>query len=185
MAKRSTDRHGIGAENRVDQAREPGVEVLAPELGQFAGPFSLLPDDPGFPENPEMMRHGRLGDAELDRSAGTGLIASGDSPHDLEPLRIAEGVENARQLDLIPLRVMQLRCVIHSHSPIVRRSSNFWYDVHRTIEQPGRQEMPNHLDTQTTSAAPEHEADAGHKGPSATQLAAVVEAAYILEAVRK
>jgi hypothetical protein len=45
--------------------------------------------------------------------------------------------------------------------------------------------MPNHLDTQTASAAPEHEADAGQKGPSPTQLAAVVEAAYILEAVRK
>ena len=45
--------------------------------------------------------------------------------------------------------------------------------------------MPNHLDTEPTSAAPEHEADTGPKGPSATQLAAVVEAAYILEAVRK
>ena len=45
--------------------------------------------------------------------------------------------------------------------------------------------MPNHLDTETASAAPEHEADTGPKGPSATQLAAVVEAAYILEAVRK
>jgi hypothetical protein len=45
--------------------------------------------------------------------------------------------------------------------------------------------MPEHLDTQTTSTAPEHEADQGQHGPSATQLAAVVEAAYILEAVRK
>ena len=45
--------------------------------------------------------------------------------------------------------------------------------------------MPNHLDTQTTSTAPEHEADTGRRGASPSQLAAVVEAAYILEAVRK
>jgi hypothetical protein len=80
---------------------------------------------------------------------------------------------------------MQLLCVIHSHSPIVRWSSNFWYDVHRTIEQPGRQEMPNHLDIETSPVTPEQAADAGQKGPSPSQLAAVVEAAYILEAIRK
>ena len=45
--------------------------------------------------------------------------------------------------------------------------------------------MTNNLDTQTTSATTEHEADAGHRGASPSQLAAVVEAAYILEAVRK
>jgi hypothetical protein len=45
--------------------------------------------------------------------------------------------------------------------------------------------MPNHLDTQTTPATPDPEADTGHQGPSPSQLAAVVEAAYILEAIRK
>jgi hypothetical protein len=45
--------------------------------------------------------------------------------------------------------------------------------------------MPDHLDTQTTATAPEGQEDKGQRGPSATQLAAVVEAAYILEAVRK
>jgi hypothetical protein len=45
--------------------------------------------------------------------------------------------------------------------------------------------MPQHLDTQTTSTGPEQGETKGQHGPSATQLAAVVEAAYILEAVRK
>jgi hypothetical protein len=45
--------------------------------------------------------------------------------------------------------------------------------------------MPEHLDTQTTPAAPEQQDEKVQRGPSATQLAAVVEAAYILEAVRK
>jgi hypothetical protein len=45
--------------------------------------------------------------------------------------------------------------------------------------------MTNHLDTQTTQAAPDHGESKGQNGPSATHLAAVVEAAYILEAVRK
>jgi hypothetical protein len=45
--------------------------------------------------------------------------------------------------------------------------------------------MPNHLDTETTPATPEPAAGAGQRGPSPAQLAAVVEAAYILEAIRK
>ncbi len=44
--------------------------------------------------------------------------------------------------------------------------------------------MPNHLDLETT-ATPEQGADTGQESPSPSQLAAVVEAAYILEAVRK
>ena len=46
-------------------------------------------------------------------------------------------------------------------------------------------DMPNHHDIQTTATAPEHEEDKGQHGQSPSQLAAVVEAAYILEAVRK
>ena len=45
--------------------------------------------------------------------------------------------------------------------------------------------MTNNLDTQATSATTEHEADTGHRGPTPSQLAAVVEAAYILEALRR
>jgi hypothetical protein len=44
--------------------------------------------------------------------------------------------------------------------------------------------MPEQLDTQMTTTAPEHDQDESHRGPTPTQLAAV-EAAYILEAVRK
>jgi hypothetical protein len=45
--------------------------------------------------------------------------------------------------------------------------------------------MPNHLDIETTPATAEQAADTGQKSPSPSQLAAVVEAAYILEAIRK
>jgi hypothetical protein len=46
-------------------------------------------------------------------------------------------------------------------------------------------EMPNHDQLETTLAPTEHEDGRGQRGPSPSQLAAVVEAAYILEAVRK
>jgi hypothetical protein len=46
-------------------------------------------------------------------------------------------------------------------------------------------EMPNHEHIETTPAPTEHEDAKGQRGPSPSQLAAVVEAAYILEAVRK
>ena len=50
--------------------------------------------------------------------------------------------------------------------------------------QEGNQ-MPEHLDTKTPPPIAEPEPDQSPHGPSATQLAAVVEAAYILEAIRK
>src|SRR4051812_38734535 len=61
-------RNRFGAQDRVEQAGEPSVQVFAPELSQLAGPFSLLPDDPGFPEDTEVMSLGGLGDPELDRA---------------------------------------------------------------------------------------------------------------------
>lgn len=46
-------------------------------------------------------------------------------------------------------------------------------------------EMPEHHDIETSHAAQEHADGKAQIGPTPSQLAAVVEAAYILEAVRK
>jgi hypothetical protein len=46
-------------------------------------------------------------------------------------------------------------------------------------------DMPDHHDIETTPIPAEHEDGKVQHGPSPSQLAAVVEAAYILEAVRK
>jgi len=51
-----------------------------------------------------------------------------------------------------------------------------------TNRQEGKQ-MTDHDSTHTTTGT--EAAETGHRGPSASQLAAAVEAAYILEAVRK
>ena len=45
--------------------------------------------------------------------------------------------------------------------------------------------MSKNENIETIPAAPEHDESKGHRGPSPSQVAAVVEAAYILEAVRK
>jgi hypothetical protein len=45
--------------------------------------------------------------------------------------------------------------------------------------------MTDHRDMQPTPATAGHETEQGQHGPSPAQMAAVVEAAYILEAVRK
>jgi hypothetical protein len=52
-----------------------------------------------------------------------------------------------------------------------------------TNRQEGKQ-MADHETIQTTATTDEAP-QGGHRGPSASQLAAAVEAAYILEAVRK
>ena len=44
--------------------------------------------------------------------------------------------------------------------------------------------MPNNENIETIAAS-EHDESKGQRGPSPSQVAAVVEAAYILEAVRK
>jgi hypothetical protein len=46
-------------------------------------------------------------------------------------------------------------------------------------------DMPDHNDIETIAIATDHEGGKAQQGPSPSQLAAVVEAAYILEAVRK
>jgi hypothetical protein len=45
--------------------------------------------------------------------------------------------------------------------------------------------MPNNENIETNPAAPEHHESTEQRGTSPSQVAAVVEAAYILEAVRK
>jgi hypothetical protein len=50
--------------------------------------------------------------------------------------------------------------------------------------QEGKQ-MPEHEKIEITQNTAEEEHGKGHRGPSPSQLAAAVEAAYILEAVRK
>ncbi|HEY6636342.1 MAG TPA: hypothetical protein VIZ61_01535 [Solirubrobacterales bacterium] len=45
--------------------------------------------------------------------------------------------------------------------------------------------MPDHEQIQTDPAPTEEAHEKSHRGPSPSQLAAAVEAAYILEAVRK
>jgi hypothetical protein len=45
--------------------------------------------------------------------------------------------------------------------------------------------MTDHHDIHPRPTAPGHDGEQGQHGPSPSQLAAVVEAAYILEAVRK
>jgi hypothetical protein len=45
--------------------------------------------------------------------------------------------------------------------------------------------MPNNENIETAPAAPENDESRDQRGPSPSRFAAVVEAAYILEAVRK
>ena len=110
----------------MEQAREAGVQISAPQLGELRGPAALLSDHSGLAKHPVVVGHRRLRDAELDRPAEAWLVTAGKGAHDLEPLRVAQRVQNGRQLDLTPIRVVQLRCVIDSHDSIVRRLSNFF-----------------------------------------------------------
>jgi hypothetical protein len=67
------------------------------------------------------------------------------------------------------------------------------YDDDRTFDtmtivlsnRPEGKHMADHENIATTSAPAEDVNGETHRGPSASQLAAAVEAAYILEAVRK
>jgi hypothetical protein len=45
--------------------------------------------------------------------------------------------------------------------------------------------MPNNENIETTPTAPDHDESRYQRGTSPSQVAAVVEAAYILEAIRK
>jgi hypothetical protein len=111
----------LRAENRVEQAGEASVEILATKLGELRGPLALLADHAGLPQDAVVVGHRRLGDPELDRPTRTGLSGVRQPPDDLEPLWVTESVQNRRELDLVAIRMMKLRRVINSHGSIVRR----------------------------------------------------------------
>src|SRR5581483_166992 len=86
---------------------------------------------PGLAEDPVVVGHRRLRDAQLDRAAGTRARRVGQPPDDLEPLRVAERVQNGRQLQLFPIGVMKLHSLaLHCTTSV----ELVWYDAHRTNE---------------------------------------------------
>src|SRR5262245_2778230 len=125
-----------GGEDGVEQARKPGIEVLTSQRGLLGGPCSLLPDDAGLAQNPEVVRHRRLRHPELDRAAGQWLRGPGQFAHDLEALRVAQRMQHGWKLELGSSRVVKGDRLVDGHVRfIIRRSSNFWYDTSRTIER--------------------------------------------------
>jgi hypothetical protein len=91
-------------------------------------------------------------------------------------------MHHARELDLVPLWVMNLHTDEHS---LFDNHRTFWYDVHRTIKPAGGQDMPVTQDIEATSAAREQDHPSDVRHPSPSRRAAAIEAAYILEAIRK
>src|SRR5262249_38326223 len=96
--------------------------------GELGGALSLLADDARFAQHPEMVGHGRLGDRDLEGAAGTGRVVLGQLADDLEALRIAERMQDGRQLDLRSFGVMEVHAVDYT------TAIELWYDARRTIE---------------------------------------------------
>ncbi len=79
-------------EDRREQAREAGLEVLAAKRVEARRPLAALADDAGLPQHLEVVRAGRLRHRHVEAAAGAGAVAAGEVADDLQPHRVAERV---------------------------------------------------------------------------------------------
>src|SRR5919106_776238 len=120
----ASGRNRLRTEDCLQQPRKACVEVLVPERGELGRPLAPLLDHAGLAEGPEVVRHRRLRETGPEIAAGAWLRLRREPPDDLEPMRIAERMKHARELDLVALRVMESGCLIHFH----------WFDYTTTFE---------------------------------------------------
>src|SRR3954451_9984199 len=156
-AVRRLDVNGLRAQHSVEQAREPRVEVLAPQLGHLRRPLALLADHAGLAEGPEVMGHRRLAEVEVEGAARARLGVLVEAPDDLQPVRVAEGVQDGRQLDLASLGVVWLHAHQLSLYDICRttlvRCSSYYQTGAEATDMPDTQT----LEIQSSAGRPEHE----------------------------
>src|ERR1017187_9502011 len=89
------------AENRVEQAGEALVEVLAAERVQPRRSDRPLLDHAGLAQHAKVMGARRLRDLNVERAARTGRRIDAQLAHEAQPLGVAEGVEHGRQLEIL------------------------------------------------------------------------------------
>ena len=107
-----------GLEDRREQTWEAGLEVVVAQRVDTLGPLLALPDDPGLPQDLEMVSHRRFGHRVREAPATALPARLGKFADDPEPDGIAEGVEHALEVDLVAFRV-------RDHAWIVRHLPYF------------------------------------------------------------
>src|SRR4051794_19774711 len=107
-----------GAQNGVEQAREPGLEILAPQRVEPRGALLALANDAGLAEDLEVVGAGGLGDGHVEGRAGLLGVRVQRGDH-LQAHGIAERMEDGAQLELLASGVGDL----------------FLYDSHRTSDK--------------------------------------------------
>jgi hypothetical protein len=129
------------------------------------------------------MGHRRLAEVEAEGPAGPRLVVLVETPDDLQPMRVAEGVQNGRQLDLASFGVMWLHVhqlsLYDSHRTSLVRCSSYYQTNKKATDMPDTQTL------ETQSATPERKHESDVHRTTTSRRAAAIEAAYILEAVRK
>ena len=90
-----------GLEDRREQAREAGLEVVLAQRVDALGALLALPDDTGLAQDLEVVGAGRLRDRHVEAAAAAALELAGQPADHQEADGVAEGVEDGRELDLV------------------------------------------------------------------------------------
>ena len=92
-------------EDRVEQAREAGFEILAPQRHASLGPVLSDVDHSRFAKDLEVMGGGGFRYGQVNRPAG--LLALGaEGSHHIKPHRVAQGVEDRGELEVPSIGMM-------------------------------------------------------------------------------
>ena len=102
---RSAEARAGRLQDRPEQAREARVEVLLAQRVHAARALLALLDDPGLAQHLEVMRAGRLGDGDVEAPAAAPFGDLEEAADHQQPDRVAERVEDGRELDLVAGRM--------------------------------------------------------------------------------
>src|SRR5665213_1063980 len=95
------------SEDRVEEAREAGVEIVTSQAVEARGALLELANHARLAQNPKMMRQRRLGHGQSESAAAARRGVSSQRGDDTQPLGIAQRVQHGLELQFVNCRVME------------------------------------------------------------------------------
>ena len=117
--------------DRVEQAGEAGLQILAAQGVQARCALLALVDHTGLAQHLEVVRAGGLGHRDVEAPEEHRVSRGRQRGHDLQPHGVAQGVQDRAELDVGPLRMRDSLGVCATSFVHM-----LTYDFHRTTTRP-------------------------------------------------
>src|SRR5579875_1740278 len=115
--RRSGQRLTSAAQHRIQQTGEAGIEVIATQRADALGSHHALVDQSRLAQHLEVVRAGRLDDRQIEAVARALAPVGRQLANDPKAHRVAERVEDGRQVEIGSRRMIKRRGLLGGRSP--------------------------------------------------------------------